>query len=391
MRLSLTADERALRQSVRDFLRANVRLDEDIPRDLDARVDHLRAWQAACHAAGFVGRSWPADHGGGGRPPSEQMLIDQEFAIAGAAPFAGPVGLLVLGPAIVAFGTDEQRARFLPAILSGEELWCQGFSEPDAGSDLAALRTVAVEDRDGYVIRGQKTWTSWAQYARWCGVLARTDAEAPKHKGLSLLIVDMASPGISVAPMEQITGLAEFSEVFFDDVRVPKAALLGSPGQGWAIAMHVLGHERGTAALRAQIRLRSLLDKLVADTAATFVDGEPLAGRNEVRQQLARALIEIEVLKHHTYRSVGRALDGTSVGSESSSVKLLRNRSEQQLGIIALETLGTSLVAPEPRSELDADLWHEMYLYSRAVSVYGGSEQIQRNIIADRVLRLPRS
>ena len=192
-------------------------------------MEVLRDWQARCHEAGYVGRAWPREFGGGGGPAAEQIVIDQELAAAGAPEFINVVGLDVLGPSLLRFGTDEQRRRYMPAILSAEEIWCQGFSEPEAGSDLASLRTSAVERDDHFVLSGQKTWVSWGQFARWCGVLARTDETVPKHRGISMLIVDMRSPGVELRPMTQITGHAEFCELFLDDVVVPKENLLGEP------------------------------------------------------------------------------------------------------------------------------------------------------------------
>jgi alkylation response protein AidB-like acyl-CoA dehydrogenase len=389
MELSASAQERALRSEVAAFLEEHKSTFDDVPRELAARLKHLRAWQKTCYDAGFVGRSWPTDVGGRGAPAGEQVLVDEEFAIAGAPPFASVIGLSVLGPALVEFATPDQKARYLPPVLAADEIWCQGFSEPEAGSDLGSLRTVAVEDGDYYVVNGQKTWTSWAQFADWCGLLARTDAEAPKHKGISMLIVDMRLPGVTVRPVEQISGHAEFCEVFFHNVRVPKSQLLGAPGQGWSIAMHAFGHERGTSALRAQIRLSSAFDHLVGavrERLATDIDPARMA---EVECTLAKSLIDIEVLRQHTFRMVGGALNGKEVGAESSTVKLLRNRTEQNLYVRAMDLLSTSLAADDkPEAAL---AWYDSYLQSRPVSVFGGTEQVQRNIIANRILNLPKS
>src|SRR3954471_7830249 len=372
MQLRSTDDERALQTEVRAFLAQGRLTPADLPHSLDARIEVLRGWQATCHEAGYVGRAWPEAFGGGGRPAVEQIVVDQEFAAAGAPEFVNVVGLDVLGPSLLHFGTDEQRRRHIPPILSAEEIWCQGFSEPDAGSDLASLRTRAVEHDDHFVLSGQKTWVSWGQFARWCGVLARTEDGGPKHRGISMLIVDMASPGVDVRPMTQITGHAEFCELFLDDVVVPKENLLGARGDGWKIAMHTLGHERGTAALPRQVKLRTWLDRAVRDAGSRGALDDPL-----VQVELARALIGVEVLRHHAYRTVGEFLTGGAVGPDSSSVKLLMAEAEQRLAASAFELL-------EPD-----EFWTETYLYSRAASVYGGTQQIQRNIIADRILALP--
>src|SRR3954470_11766058 len=240
MQLRATDDERALQDEVRSFLAQAPLVGAVLPRALDDRMTLLCEWQASSYAAGFVGRAWPSEFGGGGRPPVEQIVVDQELAAAGAPEFVNVVGLDVLGPSLLRFGTDEQRRRYLPSILSAEEIWCQGFSEPEAGSDLASLRTRAVEHDDHFVLDGQKTWVSWGQFARWCGVLARTDDTVATHRGISMLIVDMAAPGVEVRPMTQITGHAEFCELFLDGVVVPKERLLGGLGEGWKIAMHTL-------------------------------------------------------------------------------------------------------------------------------------------------------
>src|SRR4051812_2655696 len=389
MQLRATDDERALQAEVRAFLAQSSLSPAGLPHSLDARMEVLRDWQRACHEAGYVGRAWPEAFGGGGRPPVEQIVVDQELAAAGAPEFVNVVGLDVLGPSLLRFGTDEQRRRHIPAILSAEEIWCQGFSEPDAGSDLASLRTRAIEHDDHFVVSGQKTWVSWGQFARWCGLLARTDKDAATHRGISMLIVDMSSPGLELRPMTQITGHAEFCEVFLNDVVVPKENLLSARGDGWKIAMHTLGHERGTAALPRQVKLRTWLDRAVRVSAERTLDGEALIEDPQAQVALARALIGIEVLRHHAYRTVGEFLNGGAVGPESSSVKLLMAEAEQRLAATALEVLGPTLEHGEPDDRAENDFWYETYLYSRAATVYGGTQQIQRDIIAGRVLGLP--
>jgi alkylation response protein AidB-like acyl-CoA dehydrogenase len=389
MRLAATDSERRLQEEIRAFLAAERPDAARLPRSLGDRMDALRAWQARCHEAGYVGRAWPLEFGGRGRPPAEQIVIDQELAAAGAPEFANIVGLDVLGPSLLRFGSDEQRRRYIPPILAAEEIWCQGFSEPDAGSDLASLRTRAEERGDEFVVNGQKTWVSWGQFARWCGVLTRTHEEGPKHRGISMLIIDMRSPGVELRPMTQITGHAEFCELFLEDVVVPRANLLGELGDGWKIAMHTLGHERGTAALPRQVKLRTWLDRAVRVAAERSVDGAPLLDDPGAQVALARALVGVEVLRHHAYRTVGEFLNGGAVGPDSSSVKLLMAEAEQRLAATALEVLGATLEHAEPEAADESDFWLETYLYSRAASVYGGTQQIQRNIIADRVLALP--
>jgi alkylation response protein AidB-like acyl-CoA dehydrogenase len=371
--LSLSANERQLQEEVRDFLAGHAASFSSLPRNLDERIETLRAWQALCYEAGYVGRAWPEEFGGGGSPPAEQMIVDQELAWAGAPEFVNVVGLDVLGPSLLTFGNDEQRSRHIAGILSAEEIWCQGFSEPEAGSDLASLRTRAVEHDDHFVLSGQKTWVSWGHFARWCGVLARTDETVARHRGISMLIVDMQSPGVEVRPITQITGHAEFCELFLDDVIVPKENLLAERGDGWKIAMHTVGHERGTAALPRQVKLRTWVDRAVREAAEREQLDAPQA-----QVELARALIGVEVLRHHAYRTVGEFLSGGAVGPESSVVKLLMAEAEQRIAGTAFDLLGE-----------DA-FWAETYLYSRAASVYGGTQQIQRSIIADRILGLPK-
>jgi alkylation response protein AidB-like acyl-CoA dehydrogenase len=390
MQLAETASERALADEVRAFLAREDFHSEQLPHTLDGRMAMLRQWQTVCYEAGYVGRAWPAEFGGGGRPPVEQLIVDQELAAGGAPEFVNIVGLGVLGPSLLRFGNDEQRRRYIPPILSAEEIWCQGFSEPEAGSDLASLRTRALPDGDTFVINGQKTWVSWGQYATLCGVLARTDESVARHKGISMLILDMSTPGVEVRPMTQITGHAEFSELFLDNVVVPRENLLGAPGDGWKIAMYTLGHERGTAALPRQVKLRTWLDRALSVAARREIDGRSLLDDPETQTALARALIGIEVLRHHAYRTAGEFLSGGVVGPESSSVKLLMAEAEQELAATVLEVLGPTLLTGDTDDLPENDFWYETYLYSRAASVYGGTRQIQRDIIADRILALPK-
>ena len=262
MRLSLNDAELRIRDEMRAFLAEHLPSPDEIPADFDARVEFLRGWQRKLYDARLVNLTWPVEYGGRGATLMEQIVANQELARAGAPPLIGEVGLEVVGPTIVAQGTPEQKSAYLELILSGDDIWCQGFSEPNAGSDLASLRTRAEDRGDHFVVNGQKTWTSWAQYASWCAVLARTDAEAPPHRGISYLIVDMRSPGIDVRPLVQMTGDAEFSEVYFEDVVVPRENVLGELNAGWPLAMHTLTNERGPVVLSHQVKLRVALDSL---------------------------------------------------------------------------------------------------------------------------------
>ena len=391
MRLTRSAEERRISEEVRSFLATNMPDPMSEPVSFDERIAWLRDWQRKLHEAGLVNVAWPKEHGGRGADLSEQMVVEEELARAGAPELIGVVGLGVVGPSIVAHGTDEQKARWLPKILSGEEIWCQGFSEPGAGSDLAALRTVADDRGDHWVLRGQKTWTSWAQYARWCAVLARTDAEAPPHRGISYLVADMRSPGVDVRPLVQLTGDAEFSEVYFDEVVVPKHQVIGTPNAGWGIAMHTLSHERGPAVAARAVKLRVLLDQLIIDARQLERAGRPVIADEAVRSLLTRAHIQLQVLHCQSVRTVGTMIAKGKPGLETSIDKLQLTRAEQLLGDAALAVLGPEAPYADPDGPIDARHWQGVYLYGRAASIYGGTSQVQKNIIAERILGMPRS
>jgi alkylation response protein AidB-like acyl-CoA dehydrogenase len=391
MRLTRSAAERSIAEEVRSFLAVNMPEPLAEPVEFDERIVWLREWQRKLHEAGLVNVAWPLEHGGRGASLGEQMVVEEELARASAPELIGVVGLGVVGPSIVAHGTDAQKARWLPGILSGEEIWCQGFSEPGAGSDLASLRTVAEDRGDHWLVRGQKTWTSWAQYARWCAVLARTDPDAPPHRGISYLVADMRSPGVDVRPLVQLTGDAEFSEVYFDDVVVPKEQIIGEPNAGWGIAMHTLSHERGPAVAARAVKLRVLLDQLIADARRLERDGRPVIDDESVRSILARTHVQLEVLRCQSARTVGTMIAQGRPGLETSIDKLQLTRAEQLLGDAALAVLGPAAPYADPDGPVDVKHWQGVYLYARAASIYGGTSQVQKNIIAERILGLPRS
>ena len=391
MRLTRSEAERRIAEEVTSFLQASMPDPMSIPAEFDERIAWLREWQRKLHEAGLVNVAWPREHGGRGATLGEQMVVDEELARADAPELIGVVGLGVVGPSIVAHGTAEQKARWLPKILSAEEIWCQGFSEPGAGSDLAALRTAAEDRGDHWVVRGQKTWTSWAQYARWCAVLTRTDQSAPAHKGISYLVADMRSPGVEVRPLEQLTGDPEFSEVYFDDVVVPKDQIIGAPNAGWGIALHSLSHERGPAVAARAVTLRVLLDRLIADAGRLERDGQRVIEDDQVRTLLARTHVQLEVLRCQSARTVGMTVAKGKPGLETSIDKLQLTRAEQLLGDAALAVLGPAAPYADPDSPVDIRHWHGVYLYARAASIYGGTSQVQKNIIAERILGLPRS
>ena len=387
MRVSLTDAEREIRDEVRDYLARRAPAPEEIPVELDEQIPFLRVWQQELREARLVGLSWPEEYGGRGLTLSEQIVANQEMARARAPQLVGYVGVDVVGPTIVEHGTEAQKVKHLERILSAQDIWCQGFSEPGAGSDLASLRTKALDEGHHFRLNGQKVWTSYAQYAQWCAVLARTDPDASAHRGLTYLLVDMSSPGITVSPLRMSTGDAEFGEVFFDDVLVPRDNVLGPLHGGWKLALHTLAHERGPYAMTRQVTLSGLLDRLVDTAHAEIRDGRPAIESPAIAARLTQARMALEVLKHQSYRSVGKMLVTGHPGIESSADKILLGEAEHLVGAAALDVLG-------PRATLGSDsdhqVWHQTYLYGRAASVYGGSVEVQRNIIAQRILGLPR-
>lgn len=320
-------------------------------------------WHQALYDAGYFGLSWPADIGGRELPATFDVILDDELSAAGAPPRPS-LGYLVQG--ILEHGGDDIRRRFLPGIVNGRERWCQGFSEPDAGSDLASLRTTATRDGDDYVISGHKIWTSYSDVADWCLVLARTDPEAKRHKGISAFIVAMDQPGVIQRPLEMINGITtEFGQVAFDNATVPAANMVGEPGDGWALAMTVVGHEREPSTLGYAARY----GKLVRQMAARCEGSVP--------EDLAWAAVQTEMLTHHVRRRLSEQLDGITHNSNGSIDKLLMTWVDQSVGHAALAVTGTA----------DTELFNS-YLYSRAQSVMGGTSQIQKNIIASRILGL---
>ena len=392
MRLSLNDAELLIRDEVRAFLAENLPAADEIPADFDARVSFLREWQRMLYDAGLVNVTWPEAYGGRGATLMEQIVVNQELARAGAPPLIGEVGLEVVGPTIVAQGTPEQKAAYLERILSGADIWCQGFSEPNAGSDLASLRTRAEDRGDHFVIHGQKTWTSWGQYANWCAVLARTDPEAPAHRGISYLIVDMRTEGIDVRPLVQVTGDAEFSEVYFDGVVVPRENVLGELNGGWKLAMHTLTNERGPVVLSHQVKLRVALDALAADALRYARDGVPAIQHPHVRASLVRAHVAVEVLRYHAYRSTGAAIARGAAGVETSVDKLQMTAADKLVGDACVDVLGPLATSADGAPDgTDPHRWQHLYLHTRASSIYGGTSQIQKSIIAERILGLPRS
>ena len=343
----------------------------------------VRDWSRALHAAGYTGLTWPKEYGGGGRSHSEQAIFLEELARAEAPQHLGVIGLGMAGPTIISHGTDAQKARYLEPILSAEEIWCQGFSEPDAGSDLSAVRTTARLEGSDFVVDGQKVWSSYAHLAAFCLLLTRSDPASERHDGLTYLVVDMQSPGVEVRPLRQITGEAEFNEIFFSGVRVPVANVLGETGGGWQVAMTTLLHERGTLGFSLTADLEVAVGKRIAlahDRGATPVQ----------RDAIAREWIELQGLRYTAHRSLSALLKTDVPGPEGSILKLQWSEANQRVTKLALELLG-------PDAQLLAEnapyggYWQHEQLRSRGNTIEAGTSEILRNIVAERVLGLPRS
>ena len=346
----------------------------------DETLDRMREWNRLLADAGYAAIAWPREYGGRGAGLMEQVVLAEEMSRAEAPATLNPLGIANIAPAIIEFGTEEQKRHLLPAMLRGDDIWCQGFSEPDAGSDLAALRTAAVRDGDHYVVNGQKVWNTLGHLATWCELLVRTDPDAPKHRGISCLLVDMRSPGIEVRPLATITGEREFSELSFTDVRVPVANLLGPENDGWRVAMTTLLHERGgVAALHLGVRKR--IARLLALARETPVGDGTAADDPVLRQRLARVYLEGEYLKLLSDRAVSGALHGRPAGPETSIAKLVWSELEQHVAEVAGDVLGPDATTGG---------WGRDLVASRSFTIAGGTTQVNKNVIAQRILGLPK-
>jgi alkylation response protein AidB-like acyl-CoA dehydrogenase len=343
--------------------------------------DERLTWQRHLAAAGWTCLGWPADHGGRAASLTQQVIFHEEYARANAPRSVNHLGEELLGPTLIAFGTPEQQARFLPKIKAVEELWCQGYSEPGAGSDLAAVSTSARLVDGQWSVTGQKVWTSLAHVADWCFVVARTEPGSQRHHGLSYLLVPMKQRGVEIRPIRQLTGTAEFNEVFFDDARTDASMVVGAVGDGWRVAMGTLGFERGVSTLANQVGFRRELNSVVDLAKETGAFDDPL-----VRTKLTRAWLGLEVMRAHAHRTLAGVAAGTP-GTEASVAKLLWAHWHRNLGELAMEVLGASSMVTPPD---DFDEWQRLFLFTRADTIYGGSDEIQRNIIAERTLGLPR-
>jgi len=396
MDLDLSAEDEAFRQEVRAFVRAE--LPADIRRKVERgqtllKDDYVR-WQKILYRRGWIAPGWPEDHGGTGWTPVRKYLFEEECAVGGC-PRVIPFGLTMVGPVIIAFGTEAQQREHLPKILSSDVWWCQGYSEPGAGSDLASLATRAVRDGDHYVVSGQKTWTTFAQYADWIFCLVRTDPDAKKQEGISFLLIDMKSPGISVTPIRTLDGGTEINDVFFDSVRVPAENLVGEENRGWTVAKFLLGHERMSIAEVGKSKF--YLDKLKAIAATELSDGLPLIDDPAFREKIAQAEIDLMALDMTILRYVSAESAGRPPGPEASLLKIKGTDVQQGLTELLVEALGY-YASPYVREAMDHG-WNEapvgpdyaaslapLYFNMRKTSIYGGSNEIQRGILAKMVL-----
>ncbi|HEY1850439.1 MAG TPA: acyl-CoA dehydrogenase [Candidatus Binataceae bacterium] len=389
----------AFRQEFRAWLEANMppprdKSDNDdigseIVRTDDNDWNYSLQWHRKMNAGGWVGVSWPKAYGGRGATLEQMVVYNEEMVRARAPGIVNGLGIMLVGPTLIHWGTEEQKKRYVPKILSAEEIWCQGYSEPGAGSDVASLNTRAVEDGDYFIVNGQKVWTSGADRADWCILLVRTDPEAPKHKGISYLLVDMHSPGVTVRPLVQMTGEKGFNEVFFEDVKVPKKNLVGEKNQGWQVAVTTLMFERSSIA--AARDMMNLVRNLAALAKRIGRNGGNAWDDTGVRQKIASFACEAAALRYGNMRQLTRRLKGLPPGPEGSIGKLSLSDLNLKMAKFALELMGpySQLGHGEPQA-LDGGNWNYRMLASRAFTIAGGTSEIQHNIIGERVLGLPK-
>jgi alkylation response protein AidB-like acyl-CoA dehydrogenase len=397
MDFTYSIEEQAFRQEVLSWIRENVPGDWGsrawpIPDDEAELTDAIRAWERKLNEGGWVGITWPKEYGGRGATPIEQFIFQEEMAACKTPPTYNVIGIGMAGPTIMTWGTPAQKEAHLKKILSGEEIWCQGFSEPNAGSDLAGLQATAIPNGDHYVVNGQKIWTSVAHRADWCILVARTDSRAEKHKGLTYLMVDMNSRGVQVKPLRQITGDSEFNEIFFTDVKVPKENLLGKENQGWMVAITTLMHERVNIAAMLYSRIKQTLNDVVRLTRRIERNGRPLSQDPAVRRKLARFYCSVETQRLNNLRMRAHMKAADDPGPIGSIFKLIWATANQELLELPVEILGpyAEQLPGSAAHNNDVDIWMKHFLRSRANSIEGGTSEILRNIIGERVLGLPR-
>jgi alkylation response protein AidB-like acyl-CoA dehydrogenase len=381
MDLTLSSEEEAFRDELRGWLEANDPGRE--PEGDEAGFQFRRDWQKTLYDAGWAGISWPKEYGGRGASLIEQAIFNEEIVRAQAPQMANVLALAMGGPTVIAHGTDAQKERYLQPILSAEEIWCQGFSEPDSGSDLASVKTRAVRDGDGWVVTGQKVWTTLAHHSKWCMLVARTDTEAAKHKGLTYFLLDMEQDAVQVRPLRQITGESEFNELFIEEARIPDENIVGGEGNGWMVAITTLMHERATLAFGLQVAVQIAMRQLVEKAKESPYNGGSAAQDPVIRQRLAQLYIEAEVLRLNAYRGLTAQMKYGVPGPEGSLGKWHWSEVNQALTELAMDIAG-------PRAQLDDGEWTYRFLRARANSIEGGTTEILKNIVAERVLGLPR-
>ena len=382
-------EDEAFRREIAGWLEENLRGEFEIvrgrggPGDEHALFEERHAWERRLGEAGWIGIGWPKSVGGRDLSLSRQVIFYEEYARAGGPGRVGHIGEGLLAPTIIHYGSDLQKERFLPGIRSGDEIWCQGYSEPNAGSDLASVQTRAEVVGDEWVISGQKVWTSGAATSDWCFVLCRTNPDAPKHKGLSYLLVPMRQEGVEVRPIVQLTGDSEFSETFFNEARTPAENIVGEPGDGWKVAKATLAFERGASTLGQQMLFQNELDQVIAAAKANGKAADPV-----MRQRIAQAWMGLRIQRYNALRTLSQG-EGTELSREAMITKIYWATWHRSLGKLAMDVLGPqSEVAEGAPYELSA--LQRMYLFTRSDTIYGGSNQIQRNIIAEQALGLPR-
>jgi alkylation response protein AidB-like acyl-CoA dehydrogenase len=392
MKLSFSAADEQFRAEVADWLAANLCGEFELvrfrggPGDEHSCVEERKAWERRLHQGGWTGLGWPREYGGRGASIEQQVIFNEEYARAGGPGRMGHIGETLTGPTLIAFGSQAQKQRYLPGILRGEDLWCQGYSEPSAGSDLANVKTRARFDEASgqWLISGQKVWTSLAHESQYCFVIARTDPASVGHKGLGFFLLAMDQPGIEVRPIQQLTGTSEFNEVFFDDAVCGEHDIVGAPGQGWQVAMGLLGFERGVSTLGQQMLFQNEFDEVLRIARENGAAADPA-----LRQRIADAHVGLRIMRFNSMRMLSGGGDDGSLSREAMIYKLYWATWHRNLGKLAMDVLG-------PESEiLDAAPYalnrlQSLYLFTRADTIYGGTNQIQRNIIAERALGMPK-
>jgi len=379
-------DDEELRDELRTWLRAHPPPDVAVAATPE-EADVLREWQHTLHDGRWVGINWPVEYGGRGASIAQLAIYNEELARADAPPILGRAGVSLVGPTLMAHGTEEQRRRWMPRILAGDDIWCQLFSEPDAGSDLAGLSTRAEKRGGSYVVTGQKVWSSYARFADWGIALVRTDPDARRHQGISMVAIPMTAKGVEVRPLRQITGESEFNEVFLDEVEIPVEHLIGPEHEGWRVANTMLANERGATFVWKEQVLHEVAIELLSKTCAN----RGLLGDPVVRQRLAQSWIEVELFRLHNQRTLARLARGEEIGPESSLVKLFWAGMSQRLSDTAVGVLGPdALLVADDDHAVDRGRWSLGLLAARANSIMGGTSEIQRNIIGEQLLGLPR-